>query len=305
MYAADPAARQLNNRVDPKALWKAWRALWSGKCDARPLACYRMVWAAAACLQMLSDGNRAGNYSSGLYHVPLLPWVAPIEAEQVETLARLSIAAAACAFLGIFARWAIALFVGLQGYLFVSDLLLFRNHVYLLLLTGCILALSPCDDVWSLSRWLIGQRSQSRSRFIRRWPSQMIKGQMLVVYAWAALNKLNGAFLSGWVLETELAYFLPKSLIGALLELVSPHAAEGIAESLTSPAVSASVAIVVVLLELIVGVGLAIPRTRRMAVFLGMGLHLGIALTMNVFVFTALMLGSYVLFLPPRRWNGT
>jgi hypothetical protein len=280
--------------------WSAWSALWSGDGDPRPLACFRIGWGACALYFAWKDRPRALSFVDGRYHASLFgdAWVP--NQSMAEALLAIAAGGALLVLLGVWARLGALLFVAAQGTLFTSDLLQFRNHEYLLLLTGAVLALAPTSAALSVATAF--GRGRPASSY-PRWPAQLLKGQFLVVYAWAALNKLNGAFLDGWVLEAELNHYFPKSFVGALLR--GPlHALEpAVASMLSSARVLSALSWAAATIEIAIVVTLVWPRFRRYGVVLGAMLHLGIAATMNVFLFGVLMIASYALFLPPRRWQ--
>jgi hypothetical protein len=275
-------------------LWSSWKRLWLGQADARRLALYRLAWGLAALIIAATDGPRAGDYAPNRFHVPLSSLAAPIWPETHEILRYVALGGALLALTGVLARVGIAAATAVYAYLLSVDLLMFRNHVYLLCLLGLILACSPCDRRLSLLR----RAPDSESELAPRWPEQLIKAQILTVYAWAVVAKLNPSFLAGVVLSSDLAATLPDSPLGALLQGPLIGLYPLVLGGLGHAGAMAALSWFVLLSEAALLVGLCIPRLRRAAVIVGLVLHAGIALAMNVFAFALLMVGSYVFFWP-------
>lgn len=273
--------------------WRRWRALLSGRSDARSLGLFRIAWSVAAFVVCLLDGERAGEFGER-FTVPWIAGIEPVSTDLFEFVRWGGLLGAIAVGLGVAHRLGAATVALGQGYLLLADLLLFRNHVYLLCLLGLVLAASPTPGAYSFTAFRSARASEARTKSVPRWIAQTIKGQVLVVYGWAALNKLNAAFLSGWVLEGELATAFPKSPLAAItLELGGYEALSG---WFGRPGALSPLAWFVVLAELTLVIGLAAPRWRRPAVFVGLCLHGGIFLTMSVFSFGLLLVGTYPLF---------
>jgi vitamin K-dependent gamma-carboxylase len=282
--------------------WRRWRALWAGRSDARPLAVFRIFWGMSATLVALTDGGRVGEFGAERFTVPAFASIQPLTAELFEQLRLSGLIGAILVVLGVLPRLGAAVVVASNGYVLCSDLLLFRNHVYLLCLLGVMLAVSPSGNALSVPALL----GRERRRVVPRWSAQAVKGQILVVYAWASLNKLNGAFLSGWVLQGELPAALPKSPLGAVA--LEAGFLEPLLALSRDGTFTALLAWLIVIAESAVTLGLMSRRHRWSAALLGGVLHGGIALSMSVLSFSLLMLGSYPLFLwgrrAPRPLNG-
>lgn len=106
-----------------------------------------------------------------------------------------------------------------------------------------------------------------------------MRAEAVLLYAAAALAKLNGDFLD------------PATSDAASMVLRLPLAAEWTVQ----PAIVATVAV-----EAALAVLLAVPRTRRWGVVLGLGFHAVLALAGNV-PFAAVMAALYVAFVPGPR----
>lgn len=247
---------------------------------APPLVKVRVLWALTSLLFVLLERGLEATLASDLYHVPALWPLSSFEPQHVMSLWCVGGAGALMAALGVGSRAGIAMVVASQGVLFLTDLMRFRNHVYLLLLLGLLLLFAPCHQ-----RKPAGSAAQEQ-RFVRA-----IMLQILIVYGFATIQKLNAAYLSGWVLEGELRHVLPHGLLATLLS------AAALEEILSDRAWMAALSWTGVLMEGAVALCLSVPRLRRAGVVLGLAFHLTIAVTMNVFVFGLLMVACYPLFL--------
>jgi hypothetical protein len=147
-----------------------------------------------------------------------------------------------------------------------------------------LLVLVSCACVVAYAAWTTARRRRlpdPGALFERIAP--FLRVQLLVVYAAAAIAKMNTAFFDGAVscaaaLSGRVAWFDPSLLDGAWR---------------IAPAIYGTVTIEVALPLL-----LAVPRTRLLGLALGGGFHTVLALAGNV-PFSALALALYVAFLPP------
>ena len=141
-----------------------------------------------------------------------------------------------------------------HGLFFFADRQNFTNHGYLIFLFVVLLALSDSGADVSLDSRRRGVRAD-----VERWPADLLRLQLAIVYAFAALTKLHADWLSGAFLDFVVA---PESLAGRVLHLV--------------PGVLPLAATLVAGMEGVLGVLFAVGRGRRAAIALGVVLHLGI-----------------------------
>ncbi len=155
----------------------------------------------------------------------------------------------------------------------------YSNHLYLML--WLVLLLIMADAGAGLARF-------GTERPVLRWPLLLIMSQLSTVYVFAALTKLNDAFLSGEVLA------------GVLRDGPIPFS-----DALRTPTILSAVAGLVVIVELFVGLGLWVTNLRPYAIVTGFLLHLSILLLMaptgELLVFGIEMLAIYPLFLDTER----
>ncbi len=155
----------------------------------------------------------------------------------------------------------------------------YSNHLYLMLLLVILLTVGGAEGGLAIDR---------PAGAIAQWPVLLVKLQVTIVYAFAALTKLNGDFLSGAVLA------------GVLRNGVVPFP-----DAWRTQAFLSMVAAAAVFAELFLAVFLWSQRWRGASFILGLGLHLSITLlispTLELIVFSLLMLSTYPLFLDTRH----
>jgi hypothetical protein len=178
--------------------------------------------------------------------------------------------------LGVWFRVCLATFAAGFGYVFLIDQTHYNNHYYLLLLVCALLLPSRADRCFGL-------RAGS-SALVPRWSLALIRAQLVLVYAFAALAKLNADWLQGEPLHHWLA------LRGAGGPFVDLAASRWTALALAYGGLA---------FDALVGPGLLWRRTRRAACVLAAAFHLSNALLFEIGVFPWLMLASLLLFLEP------
>jgi hypothetical protein len=302
----------VNSRLgDLAAAWRRW--LFVG-CDLRALAIFRIGWAIAMFVSAADDWGRAPLYSPERFHVPLTTWAAPVSATEYHTLIRVAAIGCAMTFIGLLPRIGAAAVCVTNGYLLSTDLLLFRNHIYLGCLLGLLLAASPSGSslsVGALARKVLGRQVPVVGCGAS---AQLIKAQVLLVYFWSVVNKLRPSFLDGWTLQQEAPHALAESQLARWSGAGNGGLLSILVKAIESDRAMAMCSWAVVLLEAFLFFGLPRRRWSRYAAVAGVALHGTIFVLMGVFTFGLLMVSSYPLFLaeparvstnrstmPPRR----
>ena len=243
----------------------------------------------------------------GGFHLPYLSFIQPLTLETYLWLHHLQSPFIILLGLGIWMRFSCGTLLLLQGYVFFADQLNFRNHPYFFLLVLFILLFSPADDALSvkaLFRMLKERRSALESLLgsARRLTFQrLIQVQVCIVYAYAALHKLNPGFLSGDILSHYFGQQLESAQIGRILGKFLQE--ESFAQLQDFVAHSPNLIVLVAFslsIELLLPVLLWIPQARPAAILVGTLFHLGIALSMDIHVFSYSIIASYLLFLDPE-----
>lgn len=248
---------------------------------SRPLAIARIGVALAVLLELANSAKALLVLDNpGIIRVPMLPWMP----EASDSLAWVLI--------GVWAVTAVALLVGWRtrpaasvlavtlAIVLLLDQQLFENHLYLMVLLAALLAVAASGAALSLDARRTGEQAE-----VSRWPVWLIKFQISVVYGFAALSKINPAFLSGTTVATSLRRAGP---------LAVPDAWRSLEPMLV-------LALMAVFAEAFVAIALWSPRWRPTAFVVALGLHGGLAVwfspTYLLIVFAALMLPVLILFL--------
>ena len=247
--------------------------------DGRTVAVMRMGFGAACLaklalawpmLQRLSDPVRLR------VHYPLLHGEPP--AAFVPVVAAAWFLAAVAFTVGWRTRLAGGLLCAAMGAALFADQQLYSNHLYLLITVVAILVLADPGARCSLDARGRGPRD------VPRWPIRLLQVQLVVVYLFAALTKLNVDFVSGLVLGLNVRWDGPLAFPGTLR---------------TVP-VLFTVSVVTILLELVLAVGFCLPRYRTGAVVLGLLLHTGMFVstrpTLDLVLFAWMMWTLYLAF---------
>jgi len=112
---------------------------------------------------------------------------------------------AALIAVGAWTRTAAALFLAGFGYVFLLEQARYLNHFYLVLLLALLLAWVPSDRVGSLAAWWRRRRGGGPpGAWVPRWSVLLVRGQLAIVYGFAALAKMNGDWLRGEPLRSWL-----------------------------------------------------------------------------------------------------
>jgi hypothetical protein len=164
-----------------------------------------------------------------------------------------------------------------------------HHHVYLLVVTTLLCALTPCGRSYSLDRWWALRRAERAGA-----PPPPERGnisglrllalQLSAVYLWSAYDKLGRDFLSGDRLERVLRWYYA----GFDLDALPGFVAAVTAASVATPA-----------LEVALGVGLLVPRARRYLLVPGLLFHALLYVTLPVNTFSATMALGYLAYLDP------
>lgn len=163
---------------------------------------------------------------------------------------------------------------GVLATVLALDQQLYSNHLYLLTLLVALLTLAGAGRAYSLDA-----RHGHGSATVPGWPVTLLRWQLTLLYLFAALSKVNPAFLSGAVLVEQLPRF------AAYPDLLRVASWLGLA------------------LEGWLAFGLWWPRTRQVTLGLGVLFHLTVLIFMvpkpELLVFGLVSLGLYRLFFPP------
>ena len=164
-----------------------------------------------------------------------------------------------------------------------------HHHVYLLVASTVLLALTRCGHSLSLDRmwWLYRAEGRGGAAPLERGPlfgQRLLAMQVSAVYLWATWDKLTPAFLSGERLQHVMIDRYTTS---------DPVTLPGFALLCTAGAVST------VVIEGGLGFGLWIPRLQRYLIPLGAVFHAMLFVLLPVGPFTINMIVLYLAFVDP------
>ena len=145
---------------------------------------------------------------------PLLTWLEPLPGAGMSLVFAAIALAGALVALGLWYRWAAWTLALLLGYTFALEASRYLNHAYLMVLLALLLAVVPAHRTWSLDAWRRG-----RQRSVPAWAPYALRFQVGVMYAFAAIAKLNPDWLSGRPMERWLRSRGDLPVIGPLTQL--------------------------------------------------------------------------------------
>lgn len=206
--------------------------------------------------------------ADGRFAMPVFAGVPTLGHAAANVHVTLAVAAGVAITSGVRVALAATLATVLTCVAFLLDQQTYSNHQWLCLLLVAFLIAARADSP------RLGGRTASAAP--PRWPQHLMMVQLTVCYAFAALSKVNPAFLSGEPLNRWVRWDLP-----AWATLV--------------------MAVATVVTELFLAAGLWFRPTRRLAAVLGVALHVSIVVmipdeTVALITFSVMCLGIYPLF---------
>jgi HTTM domain len=291
-----------------KMFVQSWQRFWHPDGSTLSLGLFRIVFAYCLFSEAPITELKSRFAIEGWFHLPypFVPsFIHPVSEQTFHLMQTLQYPLILCLALGLFMRPAIIGLLALQGYVFCSDAMNFRNHPYFFLLALLLLLFSPADESVSFKSL---RRIYSNSSFsidaligpIRPLTSQrLIMVQICLIYFLAGVQKINPAFLDGRVLGDELSSTVQH---WGRWGIVLPwgNTVIQLQDVMMTPNVLMAASIATLLLELVLPVTLWFPRTRVASFIAGIGFHLFIGFLMGISQFSIAMIGGYFLFLEPE-----
>ena len=254
----------------------AFSDFFSRTTDARPLAVARLVIGGAAVLRGLVSYHLFDRVlTPGVVRAPYFDWVPDMTRAAMPWYTLVWLLVAAAFAVGYRTRLNGTILLGLIVYHLAADGSFFWSHIYFL---GClILLLTTASAGADLSFDWKARGGGSRS--VPLWGVVLLKLHVSIVYGVAAIVKLNPEFLSGAVLERG---------------LLRP-------EFLKTPEMLVALAWGTIAYEGAMAIALWVKPLRPWAIATGVFFHAAIPLSMGLtgglVVFSASIIGTYVLFL--------
>lgn len=254
----------------PRRFWQDHELAWT------KLVVVRLVFFGLMAVDAFRQLGHAARYGAGGFNVPQLPWPplpGPTRAGMIAVYGALALGFAVVAQ-GVAVRALLPLVTALYAYAYlVSQLDSYQHHylMTLVLVCWCFVPTAPTSPA-------------GEPRTVTSWAVRLILVQLGVLYLWAAVAKLDGAWLDGSALTRQVA---PGWIRDRIAELGFAPTALG-----------------VLAIELVLAVTIWLPRLWWLALPLGVGLHVGIELVdLEIGLFSYLMLASYLWLVPDGAYQ--
>jgi len=162
------------------------------------------------------------------------------------------------------------------------------HHIYILVVSVSLLALSPCGRSFSWDRYrALAQAQDARDippEHGDLWPQRLIALQLAALYFWAAVDKTNWSFLSGQRLEEAFIW----SFTGRALEPL-----------ISLGAILAVLSILVVVVEYFLAFAIFVRHWQAFVLPLGLALHAAFYVLLPVNTYSATVMVLYLALLDP------
>jgi hypothetical protein len=223
------------------------------------------------------------------FKYPLLEFVQPMSMPAMEALFVVLLVAAALVAVGLLYRLAAAVFCAGYTYMFLIEATEYNNHYYLICLLSFLMVFAGAHRWMSLDRlWLPEAKRDS----VPAWNVFMIKAQLLIVYFFGGIAKLNPDWLRGEPMRNWLQERTDLPVFGSYLDselAVWFFCAGGL------------------VFDLAIGFLLWARRTRPFALPVLVFFHITNEWLFSIGIFPWMGIGSAVIFLEPetprRVWN--
>ncbi len=246
---------------------------------------FEMAWAKVVLARVVVFGllaidallqiRHAPRYGAGGFNVAQLPGLDALSpGRALHVIAELTnaylLVLAAC---GVATRAVLPAVTAIYAWLYFTSQLDSYQHHYLV----ALLLLLACFVPWQRPR------EATPATKVTSWALRLVLVELAILYLWAAVSKMNAAWVSGLVLGKQITGTL-RSLIDATIGIRGASC-------------------VVLGTELVLAATIWSRRTWIVALPLGLGLHFGIlASGLEIGLFAWLMLALYVLVVPDRVW---
>jgi Vitamin K-dependent gamma-carboxylase len=235
--------------------------------DARPIAVARMGLGIATILNAVEMFVLLGQIASGKVAMPVIPGAPQPSMTAVYVYVVLAVLAGAAITVGWHASRAAFVSTLLSFLVFFWDQQTYSSHRLLATLLVCYLIFACSDAKWAVRR---------QERPVPWWPQLLMMTQLSVCYFFAAVSKINGAFIYGGPLANWIWVPFPRWFFLLM-------------------------AVATIAIEIFLAFGFWFRQSRRLAVILGLLLHGSIVLlmrdqTLPLIAFSLTCLSVYGLF---------
>lgn len=211
----DPARDTVT--TSPRSRLQGWRDDLFEPVDGASLAVFRILFGALMLwdvLYLFSSGHIRRDYLNAhlLFPYEFFPFVRPWPGWGLYAHFALMGLGAAGVMLGLFYRLSAALFLITYAYGFLLDKGCYNNHYYLIILLAFLLLLTDAHSCASLDRW-----RRPGPQVVPFWNLFLLRAQIVLVFFYAGIAKLNVDWLAGEPMHTWLAGRSRRSVVGPLL----------------------------------------------------------------------------------------
>lgn len=292
MNAMNPVGK--NSRLDSvKEKFRAFGSLLMRPVDGDLLAMFRILFGALMAYETyryFQFDRITRYYVEPVYYFTyeLFPMVSPWPEPWMHLHFWLMGLAAVGVMLGLYYRFSIYLFFLTYTYVFLLDKAQYNNHYYLIILVAFLLIFMDAHKVASIDRWRKGWQSHT----VPFWTVFVLRAQIVIVYFYGGVAKLNEDWLMG-------------EPIGTWLKDRSHYPVVG--EFFTTDAATYFFGYGGLLFDLFIGFLLLWPRTRLLSLGPLLFFHLTNKWLFNIGIFPYMMIAVTLIFfepgLPRRLWH--
>lgn len=254
-----------------------------------PLIVYRLLFGIMVgygCLWSISKGDIETRYlePSFFFKYYGFEWLSFVGAEGIYILYGLWFFSALGIFFGAFYRISIWIFFFVFTYLHLLDATNYINHYYAISIFAFFLAFLPAQAAYSIDVW---RKPSIQQLQIPSWQIAVFKGQVALIYLFAAIAKMNLDWMFGamplkiWLLQSQ-----DFPVIGSLFQYhITPVLMSWLG----------------LLFDLTIVGWLSFGKTRKWAYLVVLIFHTMTGLLFNIGLFPLLMIFSTVVFFDPKR----
>lgn len=210
---------------------------------------------------------------------PFFDFVRPLSPELLSVVFSLVAFAALCIGIGIFYRASSVIFLLGYTYIFLLEQASYNNHYYLIAILGFFFCIVDAHNAFSVDSY----RAGTANRMVPLWQIALFRAQIIIVYFFGGIAKLNPDWLRGVPLNNWLqpSYNLP--IIGPLV---------------SQPWSALVVSYTGILFDLSIGFLLLSRRTRPFALIPLLAFHITNSFLFNIGIFPWMMIGLTIIFFP-------
>jgi vitamin K-dependent gamma-carboxylase len=199
-----------------------------------------------------------------------LEWIHMLPGKGMEIILFLTFAAAFCITAGFMLRIASIVFFAGFSWIFFQDKGLYNNHLYLFILISILFFITDADAALSVSR-------KKHRATLPAWQLMIFQFQIIVVYFYGGLAKLNG----DWLIHLQPARVITHDNSGSLFIYIIVYGG--------------------LLFDLFIGFALLWRRSRTFAFIIAFIFNITNAVIFNdIGVFPFFMIGTLMLFMDPE-----